>query len=59
MDQSKDGFAVPMVLNKSKLMGDYSQKDILDSVRQSVTAQTPLVSERIKKQAADILALKD
>ena len=59
MDESKDGFAVPMVLNKSKLMGDYSQKDILDSVRQSATAQTPLVSERIKKQAADILALKD
>ena len=43
----------------SMLMGEYSQREILQSVRQAQVGQTPLVSERIMKGAQDALALRE
>ena len=56
-------FAIPQSRAKGQsasqiLLGEYSQREILASVRQN-QAPTPLVSERIMKGAQDALALRE
>lgn len=56
-------FAEPMNRSQKQsassiLIGEYSQREILASVRQAQAA-TPLVSERILKGAQDALALRE
>ena len=60
---SLSAFAIPQSRAKGQsasqiLLGEYSQREILASVRQN-QAPTPLVSERIMKGAQDALALRE